>query len=376
MRNRKLLLISGVLSLQVVISISLASSLTYALDYAKIPQGFQVWGKDLSGLSLAEGYDQLEKEIPYEVSYKDESYPLTITQSKQNLSEWLNLKLRPDSKFWWDNALTYLKRMGVQQLSPDRLDQKEVMPQLESIAKQINQKGQAANIQMKNGKFTVQAGSPSITVDVPKSWECLNQSEGSKTVPLVVNVQNLAPNESDLRKIKDKLGDYTTYFNPDQEERTNNVRLAAKALNGQLIAPNGEFSFNQVVGKRARETGYLPAYTFVDQKVVLDDGGGICQDSSTLYHTALQSHLQILERNTHSLPVTYVPKGEDATVAYGLLDFRFRNTSQNYLYLDVRTGPNWLRIRIYGLADKEHPVLAEPEGYPIRPADDGSIELK
>lgn len=376
MRNRKLLLISGVLSLQMVISVTLASSLTYALDYAKIPQGFQVWGKDLTDLSLEEGYEKLEKEIPYRVSYQDASYSLTITQSKQNLREWLNQKLQPDSKFWWDNALAYLKRIGPQQLSPDRLDQKEVIPQLESLANKINQKGQAASIQLKNGMFIVQAGSPSINVDVLKSWEHLNQNDGSKTVPLVVNVQDLAPNESDLRKIKDKLGDYTTYFNPSQEERTNNVRLAAKVLNGQIIAPNGEFSFNQVVGKRAKETGYLPAYTFVDQKVVLDDGGGICQDSSTLYHAARQSHLQILERNTHSLPVTYVPKGEDATVAYGLLDFRFRNTSQNYLYLDVRTGPNWLRIRIYGLADKEHPVLAEPEGYPIRPTDDGSIELK
>lgn len=371
MKNRKLILITGVLSLQIVASITLAGSLTYAWDYAKVPQGFQVWGKDLSGLSLEEGYKQLEKEIPYRVTYKDSVYSVVITQSKKNLAEWLNQKLKPESNLWWDNAYIYLKKMGAKQLSPDRLDKKEIIPQLESLAKQINQNGQAASISLQNGQFTVHSGSPSVTMDVSKSWERLNQSEGSKIVPLVVNVQDLAPNEAELSKIKDKLADYTTYFNQNQQERTNNVRLAAKALNGQIIAPNGEFSFNEVVGKRAKETGYLPAYTFVDQKVVLDDGGGICQDSSTLYHAALQSHLQILERSTHSLPVNYVPKGQDATVAYGLLDFRFKNTSQNYIYLDVRTGPNWLRIRIYGLADKEHPVLLEPEGYPISPMDDG-----
>lgn len=105
----------------------------------------------------------------------------------------------------------------------------------------------------------------------------------------------------------------------------------------------------------------------MDQKVVLDDGGGICQDSSTLYHAVRQAQLQVLERNTHSLPVTYVPKGQDATVAYGLLDFRFRNTTRGYVYLDVRMGSNWLRIQIYGVADAEHPVLAEPDGYPIKP---------
>jgi vancomycin resistance protein YoaR len=105
----------------------------------------------------------------------------------------------------------------------------------------------------------------------------------------------------------------------------------------------------------------------VDQKVVLDDGGGICQDSSTLYHAVQQAQLQVLERNSHSLPVNYVPKGQDATVAYGLLDFRFRNTTQGYIYLDARTGSNWLRIRIYGVADEQHPVLTEPDGYPIKP---------
>jgi len=368
--NRKFLLISGVLFLQIAISIILATSVTYGMDYAKAPNGLQVWGIDLSGLNQEESYQRLEGEIPPEVSYQESTYRLITTQSQKNLWGWLSNQFTPKSNSWWVNALNNLKRMGPEQLSPELLVKDEIYPQLENLAQQLNQEGQPGSIQMQNGQFAVQPGSPSIFMDIPTSWEHLNQSQGSKPVPLVINSKDLAPNASDLLKIKDKLADYTTYFNSTNKARTNNVLLAAKALNGQLIEPGGEFSFNQVVGKRDKETGYLPASTFVDQKVVLDDGGGICQDSSTLYHAVQQAHLQVLERNTHSLPVTYVPKGEDATVAYGLLDFRFRNTTQGYLYFDIQSRSNWLRIRIYGVADGEHPVLNEPDGYPIKPEAD------
>lgn len=367
MKKRKFLLIFGVVFLQIVTSITLATTVTYGRDYAKVPQGFQVWGIDLSGLNQEEAYRRLEGEIPREVSYNDSIYPLIITQSQKNLWGWLDKQLAPESNSWWINALNNLKRMNPEQLSPELLDKSEIYPQLEDIALKINQQGKPASIQRQNERFVAQSGLPSIVMDIPASWEMLNQRRGTQPRPLVVNSQDIAPLDSDLLKISDKIGDYTTFFDRTNVPRTNNVLLAANALNGQLIAPDGEFSFNEVVGLRDKERGYLPAYTFVDQKVVLDDGGGICQDSSTLYHAVQQAQLQVLERNSHSLPVSYVPKGQDATVAYGLLDFRFRNTTRGYIYLDARTGSNWLRIRIYGVADEQHPVLTEPDGYPIKP---------
>lgn len=370
MKNRKFLLISGVLFLQIATSLLVATSVSYGMDYAKAPDGFQVWGIDLSGLNQKEGYQRLVEEIPSDVSYMNSTYPLITTQSQQNLRGWLNKQLTPQSDSWWVNALNDLKRMGSKQLSPELLDKNEIYPQLEKIAQQINQQAKPASIRMQNGQFIVHSGSPASVMDIAASWERLNQSKGSKLVPLVINSQEIAPSDADLKKIKDKIGDYTTFFDPTNGTRTNNVLLAAKAMNGQLIEPGGEFSFNQVVGKRDKDKGYLPAYTFVDQKVVIDDGGGICQDSSTLYQAVRQAQLQVLERNLHSLPVNYVPKGQDATVSYGLLDFRFRNTTQGYLYLDVRAGSNWLRICIYGIADSEHPVIAAPDGYPIKPEPD------
>lgn len=140
-------------------------------------------------------------------------------------------------------------------------------------------------------------------------------------------------------------------------------------MNNRLIPPDQVFSFNDVVGERTEAAGYLPAFIFVDHAVIKGDGGGICQDSSTLFQAVRQAHLPIVEKHTHSLPVSYVLKGQDATVSFGILDFRFLNDTQGYLFISARNGSNWLRIQLFGLADDFHPVLLKPNGYPSHPED-------
>lgn len=141
------------------------------------------------------------------------------------------------------------------------------------------------------------------------------------------------------------------------------------AINNILIPPGEIFSFNGVVGERKDFAGYLPAIVYINQSMVNDNGGGICQNSSTLYQAVRQASLLIEEKHTHSMPVSYVLKGQDATVYYGQLDFRFRNDTQGYLLISARTGENWLRIQLFGLADDQHPALSNPEGYPRSPLD-------
>ncbi len=73
--------------------------------------------------------------------------------------------------------------------------------------------------------------------------------------------------------------------------------------------------------------------------------------------------------HTHTLPVSYVLKGQDATVSFGILDFRLLNNAQGYLFISARTGSNWVRIQLFGIADDSHPALLQPNGYPNHPAD-------
>ena len=143
------------------------------------------------------------------------------------------------------------------------------------------------------------------------------------------------------------IAQYTTYFDASIINRTENIRLAAKALDGKLLAPGEQFSFNKTVGQRTAEAGYKEAMFIVGKTYVPGLGGGVCQVSSTLYNVAVLAHLEILERHHHSLPVNYVPPGQDATVSFPYSDFRFRNITDNYLLIRSFVEGNSLTSLIY-----------------------------
>jgi len=108
-------------------------------------------------------------------------------------------------------------------------------------------------------------------------------------------------------------------------ERVSNVTVAAQALNGQVIQPDQEFSFNAVVGPRTEDRGFKEAPIIYAGKLVPGIGGGVCQASSTLFNAAAAAGMTLLERHNHSHPVPYVLPGRDAAVSSSALNLRFRN---------------------------------------------------
>lgn len=122
-----------------------------------------------------------------------------------------------------------------------------------------------------------------------------------------------------------EIGQYATYFNVNNQNRTHNIRLSAEALDNYVIFPNEIFSFNEVVGQRTVERGYRPAPVIVRGELSEGVGGGICQVSSTLFNAVDGAGLEIVERYMHSRRVEYVPPGRDATVSWYGPDFRFQN---------------------------------------------------
>lgn len=122
------------------------------------------------------------------------------------------------------------------------------------------------------------------------------------------------------------LATFSTVLNQDQKTRNHNIMLACESIDGFVVEQGGEFSFNDVVGARVKEEGYLEARGIEYGKSVPSIGGGICQVSTTLYNLALLSGFAISERMHHSRPVMYVPEGFDAMVAWQASDLRFVNT--------------------------------------------------
>ncbi|WP_407307688.1 cell wall-binding repeat-containing protein [Desulfosporosinus sp. SB140] len=143
------------------------------------------------------------------------------------------------------------------------------------------------------------------------------------------------------------IAQYSTHFDATLVNRTENIRLAVKALNGKLLTPGERFSFNESVGERTAEAGYKEALIIEGNVFTPGLGGGICQVSSTLYNAVVLAHLEVLERHPHSLPVEYVPSGQDATVAFPTLDFKFRNSSDAYLLIRSFIEGNTLTFQLY-----------------------------
>ena len=139
------------------------------------------------------------------------------------------------------------------------------------------------------------------------------------------------------------------------------MRLAANKINGTVLLPNEEFSYNKTVGERTIAAGYKEAHIFSGGKVVDGLGGGICQISSTLYDAVLYANLEIKERRNHNLPAQYIKNGLDATVVYGSIDFKFVNSRKYPVKIMAEVKNGVAKIDIYGVKEEvEYEVRLEP----------------
>ena len=203
-----------------------------------------------------------------------------------------------------------------------------------------------------DGKIGVHAGKPKCTVDrevVDKALSDL-KSSADNTVNIPVTLTQPTDTEDKLKEnlYKDQLGTYTTNFGGSSAARANNVRLAAQRINGTELMPDEEFSYDKAILPRTAANGYMAAPVYVGNKVESGLGGGICQPSSTLYVAALYANLEILERHNHSLAVGYMPPGMDATIAQGVLDLRFKNTTGYPVKINASANGGVLTFTIVG----------------------------
>lgn len=141
----------------------------------------------------------------------------------------------------------------------------------------------------------------------------------------------------------------TTNASSSSSGRLANIKLSVDAINGTKLEPGEEFSFNGVVGQRTAARGYQMAPAFSGGEVTEELGGGICQVSTTLFNAAVKSDLNITERHAHSMPVSYVDKGKDATVNWGSQDLKFKNNTSGPVYImAVVSKDKKVKIGIFG----------------------------
>lgn len=181
--------------------------------------------------------------------------------------------------------------------------------------------------------------------------------------------QNLAYGESTLISLHytdPEIADEDAYFQDvlghcetphgDNENRNGNLRKACGMLDGLVLQPGQELSYNEALGPRTKELGWLPAPAYSGTKLVDSPGGGICQVSSTLYLASVYSELTIVERHNHGYPVSYIPLGMDATVSWGFADLKIRNDSPMPVKIQAEESDGYVRVSILGTETRDYNV--------------------
>lgn len=190
-----------------------------------------------------------------------------------------------------------------------------------------------------------------ISVDEAKAM--LNDVKDEYEIPLKYTAPSVTTNMIGTEAFPDLLAKFSTNYNARDTDRTTNLRLAAEKINGTVLMPGETFSYNTVVGERTIAAGYKEAAMYQNGEVVDGLGGGICQISTTLYNAVLYSNLEIVERRNHQFVPSYAAAGRDATVVYGSIDFRFKNTRNYPVKILCTVSGGVAKCEIYGL--KENP---------------------
>lgn len=203
---------------------------------------------------------------------------------------------------------------------------------------------------------------PGIQMDVETAKQIIGDgSQDTYTIPVTVTPATVTKEVLDRALFRDVLASASTSLNTSNVDRTSNVTLAAKNINGTILNPGEEFSYNGVVGPRTTERGFKAAGAYSNGQLIDEVGGGVCQPSSTLYMAVLRADLEVTERSNHSMTVSYTPLGQDATVSYGSLDFKFKNdTNYPIKLVTVREGSE-MKVTILGTKADDKTVRLETD---------------
>lgn len=174
---------------------------------------------------------------------------------------------------------------------------------------------------------------------------------------------------------------FTTSFKGSTKNRKYNIRKGAGMMTGTVLNPGDVFSCNDTLGVRTKSNGWKDAGAYIGGVVEDQAGGGVCQLSSTLYNCVVMSDLEIVDRRNHSMPVSYVKKGLDATInsVGNIIDFKFRNNTEDKIILVAYTEGNELTMEIYGLDFRNEEYdeirLRAEKVKTLRPSGDMEYEL-
>ena len=355
--NYKIIAIAGVVLIVFITGISLAlkgkgsntdiagtETVIESESETEMQKEVQVDGISITGMSKSEAKAAILKEFPWSmmVEYDSDQYKVTDL-----MAEKVDALLDEIYKDGSDPQESYT-------LDTSGLDEK-VKAEAAACGAKWDKKAKNGSIDKfdaASGKFVFAGEENGFAIDQDKLAADISQALKDKKFDAKITAtgSDVAP-EISAASAKEKyktISSFTTNTTANQNRNTN-VRLAAEAINGTVIKPGQEFSFNGTVGQRTEAKGYKGAAAYNNGEVVQEIGGGVCQVSTTLYNAVFKAGLKISSRRSHTFEPSYVTPGRDATVSWDQPDFKFINNSSTAIGLRASYADQKVTVSVYGI---------------------------
>lgn len=328
----------------------------------KIYSGISIYGVDLSGQTAEEAKTTLESQLITKINNKI----INVNVGEQNFQlSYNDINSLIDVDATVEEALAYGKDASL--FEKNSMIKKGVNHEMETvlvydenkIIEFANHINDAVKVEPIDAAISISAGAISITNEtigkkinveelVDKIKESISPEESEEVI--VVELEDSVPRvtAAELQKIDGIVSSFSGSYVNSADGRVTNMKIATNSVNGTLLMPGDEFSYNKAIGETTPENGYQQAGAYVSGEVVQEYGGGVCHISTTLYRAVMRANLKSSLRYNHSMMVSYAEPSLDATVYEGDIDYRFVNIYDFPIYIEGYMTSNSIVFNIYG----------------------------
>jgi vancomycin resistance protein YoaR len=301
-----------------------------------------------------------------------------ITQARAFLQE--PLLLRHGEQVWaWEpdriaSFISIRPRKGVMTATIDR---ERLARAIEQLAQTVDSPSAEPRVAFRNGQLRIVGeGQVGWRIKQPEAVNAISAVMQISQRELNLPGEELSPQITaktlPTLGIVELVGEGQTSYAGSAQYRITNIKAGAQRMNGVLIPPGAEFSFNRQLGEVDEANGFVQGYAVIGNSTQLEWGGGVCQDSTTVFRAAFWAGLPITERHAHpfyiswyddfSFPGDSAP-GMDATIYTGVSDLKFMNDTANWLLMEATTDDanQIMTVRLYGTKPNRSVSISGPE---------------
>ena len=366
-------------------------------------EGITLEGESLAGLTFEQAYNKYKEKYgniadstQITINALDKSYTLdsNSVQMSSNIQSTLTLAYSQGRSGSLDERyarIQELKANGLNYSISHTWNDLTLRSRIQEIADDIDVDGHEANVESfdpETGAFRFSEGVVGYKLDTVDLYDQVTAAITSEAVNTVITAKvTITSPKYTAAWLRSHFGRIsyakTTTSGDDNDNRNTNIKLASSQFNGMRVEPGQIVSFNGTVGERLPERGYKPANAWVGGLLIADDGGGVCQVSTTLYNAVAKADLKIVERSNHRHKSGYVPIGLDAAVDWPSQDMKFQNNGEWPVFIAAHYKNNKLEFEVYGkqmddgvyimLDSKKTEEIEPPEG--IEEVQDGTLEI-